>query len=273
MPTSLKSIALLAATALAASAQFANYPDPSTPRTRDGMPDLAAPAPRLNGKPDLTGVWRAERAPASAYQQVFGASGVGLQVDLFDTTPRFINFFMGTKPGDEPLTEAGKAALTQNRRGDSPTLHCLPEGVPGSLFVFAFKIIQTPREIVQLSETGDPPRQIYIDGRKLPADLDPTWIGTSVGEWDGDTLVVRTSGFIPLAWLDGSGHPRSESTVVNERYHRHDFGHMDLDITIEEPKYYTRPISFSSVLNLLPDTDVFETVCAENEKDAAHLKR
>lgn len=264
---------LIAAGAIAASAQSANYPDPSTPRTRDGKPNLSALAPRLNGKPDLSGVWQAQRGARSAYEDILGAGGAEVQVDLLDTTPAFIDVFAGIKPADEPLTEAGKAALAANRRGVSPFLHCLPTGLPGSLFVYALKMIQTPREIVMLTETGDPARQIYIDGRKLAADPDPTWMGTSAAEWNGDTLLVRTSGFKQGAWLDGSGHPRTESTLVTERYRRRDFGHIDLDITIEEPKYYTRPISLKSVLNLLPDTDVFETVCAENEKDAGHIKR
>ena len=266
-------VALLAAPALAASAQWAKYPDPSTPRTRDGKPNLTAPAPRVNGRPDLSGVWQAQREAVSAYEGVIGAAGAQLQVDLLDTTPSFINLFAGLKPEDEPLTQPGKAALAKNRAGVSPFLRCLPSGLPASLLVFAFKMIQTPREIVMLTEAGDPARQIYIDGRKLPADPDPTWVGTSVGEWNGDTLVVRTSGFKEQAWLDGSGHPRTESTVVTERYHRRDFGHIDLEVTVEEPKYYTRAIAVSSTLNLLPDTDVFETVCAENEKDTAHIKR
>ena len=272
MRRSLTLIALLAA-AISIDAQWASYPDPSTPRTRDGKPNLTAAAPRTNGKPDLSGVWQAQRGPASAYEGILGAAGAQVQVDLLDTTPSYIDLFVGTKPADEPLTEAGKAAFARNRASVSPSLRCLPTGLPGSMLVFAFKMIQTPREIVMLSEAGDPARQIYIDGRKLPADPDPTWLGTSVGEWNGDTLVVRTSGFKEQSWLDGFGHARTESTVITERYRRRDFGHMDLEVTIEEPKYYSRPISVSSVLNLLPDTDVFETVCAENEKDAAHIKR
>lgn len=263
---------VMAAAAMTASAQWANYPDASTPRTRDGKANLTAPAPRVNGKPDLSGVWQAQRGSRSEYEAILGAAGTQIQVDLLDTTPAYIDLFAGTKPADEPLTEAGKAALAKNRAGVSPTLRCLPTGVPGSMLIYAFKTIQTPRELIMLTEGGDPARQIYIDGRKLPADPDPAWEGTSVGVWDGDTLVVRTTGFKEQSWLDGSGHPRTESTVITERYRRRDFGHMDLALTIDEPKYYTRPITVTSVLNLLPDTDVFETVCAEDEKDAAHIK-
>lgn len=273
MRRSLTLVALITGTGMAVFAQWANYRDASTPRTRDGKPNLTAPAPRVNGKPDLSGVWQAQRGAASDYERIIGAAGAQLQVDLFDTAPAYIDIFAGTQPADEPLTEGGKAAMAKNRASVSPSLRCLPTGVPSAMLVFAFKTIQTPREIVMLTEAGDPARQIYIDGRKLPADPDPTWLGTSVGEWDGDTLVVRTSGFKEQSWLDGMGHARTGSTVVTERYHRRDFGHMDLQVTVDEPKYYTRPISVSAALNLLPDTDVFETVCAENEKDAAHIKR
>jgi hypothetical protein len=140
-----------------------------------------------------------------------------------------------------------------------------------STFVYAFKLVQAPQEIVMLTGTGDPPRQIYIDGRKSPKDPDPSWMGYSTARWEGDVLVVETTGFNEKAYLDGSGHPRSESMLITERFHRRDLGHMDLEMTFEDPKYYTRPFSLKTTLNLLPDTDVLEFVCAENERDRAHI--
>ena len=137
--------------------------------------------------------------------------------------------------------------------------------------IYAFKMIQAPREIVLLSETGDPARQIYTDGRPLPKDPDPSWMGYSVGKWEGDTLVVETVGFTERAWLDGFGHPRSESMRITERYRRRDFGHMDLDISFDDPKYYTRTFTMKESLRLIPDSDTIEYVCGENEKDRAHL--
>ena len=140
-----------------------------------------------------------------------------------------------------------------------------------ALLVFTFKIIQTPDQIVMLSETADPPRQIHTDGRPLPKDPDPTWMGYSVGHWEGDTLVVDTIGLNDRAWLDGFGHPRSESMRITERYRRRDFGHMDLEITFDDPKYYTEPFTISVKLRRIPDSDLLEYVCNENERDRAHL--
>jgi hypothetical protein len=134
-------------------------------------------------------------------------------------------------------------------------------------------MIQAPGEIVVLSGSGDPARQIYIDGRSLPKDPEPSWMGTSVGHWESDTLVVETTGFNERAWLDGFGHPRSETMRITERYHRRDFGHMDVDMTFNDPTYYTRPFNLKTTLTLLPDSDVLEYVCTENEKDNAHIPR
>jgi hypothetical protein len=137
--------------------------------------------------------------------------------------------------------------------------------------VYAFKIIQTPREIVMLAESQEPPRQIYLDRRSLPKDPDPTWMGYSVGKWENDTLVVQTTGFKEEGWLDNAGHPRGQSMLITERYHRRDFGHIDLEIRYEDPKYYTRPFTNKTTLTLIPDSDIIEFVCTENEKDVKHL--
>jgi hypothetical protein len=136
---------------------------------------------------------------------------------------------------------------------------------------YPFKTIQTPGEIVVLFGEGDPPRQIYTDGRSLPADPQPSWMGYSVGKWEGDTLAVETNGFTDASWLDGSGHPRSEQMRIRELYRRRDVGHMDLEITFEDPKYYTRPFTIKTALDLIPDSDILEFVCAENEKDRGHM--
>ena len=255
-------------------AQWVDHPDPSTPRTKDGKPNLTAAAPRLNGKPDLTGVWQAERAPLSEYIKVLGQEVVDLQVDIQLASVQTGSVFWGVKPEDEPLTPEGAAVLKQHLSLIGPPVtHCLPVGMPGVIVIYAFKIVQSPREIVILPEHVDPPRQIYLDGRSLPKNPDPTWNGYSVGKWQGDTLVVETIGFNDKPWLDYFGNPRSEQMHMTERYRRRDFGHIDYEITFEDPKYYTRPFGFKTVLNLLPDTDVLEYVCAENERDNAHLPR
>ena len=149
---------------------------------------------------------------------------------------------------------------------DLPTAYCQPSSLPAALLVLEFKMIQASRQIVVLPGNGDPARQIYIDGRSLPEDPEPSWMGSSVGRWQGETLVVDTTGFKESAWLDGFGHPRSEAMHITERYRRRDFGNMDLELTFDDPKYYTRPFGFKTALTLLPDTDVLEYVCMENQR-------
>jgi hypothetical protein len=244
-----------------------------TPRTKDGKPNLAAPAPKMNGKPDLSGVWQAERTPVSEFTRVFGKDIPNLQVDLNDITKEAYNVFWGMKPEEEPLRPEG-AAIVKERRGKSdPLTYCLPAGIPEALFITNFKIVQAPQEMVMVLESGDPARQIHLDGRDLPKDPVPSWLGSSTGHWQGDTLIIETTGFTETSWLDSMGHPRSEGMVIREAYHRRDFGRMDLELTFEDTKYYTRPFSFKTQLTLIPDTDVFEYVCNENEQDLRHTKK
>jgi len=270
-PATLFAIMLAAVTC--ANAQWVNYPDARTPRTKDGKPNLTAAARHLNGKPDVSGLWQAERSPAREYDSVLGKGFTALQVDTHDITPNVLNVFWGMKPEEEPLRPEAAAILKHRLQSplEYPHTQCLPGGLPLALLVFTFKIIQMPKEIVMLSETADPPRQIHTDGRPLPKDPDPTWMGYSNGHWEGDTLVVDTNGLNDRAWLDAFGHPRSESMRITERYRRRDFGHMDLEITFNDPKYYTRPFTLKTGLRLMPDSDLLEYVCAENEKDRIHL--
>ena len=259
--------------ALPVHAQWNNYPDARIPRTKDGKPDLTAPAPRMNGKPDLSGLWQAERTPEREYTDVLGKEFAGLQIDLHDINKNTLNIFWGMKPEEEPLRPEGAAAYKRHQENPLtyPHTQCLPDGVPADMFVMTFKTIQTPREIVLLTELNSPPRQIYTDGRPLPKDPEPSWMGYSIGKWEGDTLVVETIGLNDRGWLDGFGHPRSEQMHITERYRRRDIGHMDLEFTFNDPKYYTRPFGLKAALRLIPDSDVFEYVCGENEKDRKHL--
>jgi hypothetical protein len=133
------------------------------------------------------------------------------------------------------------------------------------------RFVQTPQLLVILYE-GDIPRQIHMDGRALPVDPQPAWVGYSIGKWEGDTLVVQTAGFNPRAPLDLLGHPRSESMRMTERMRRRDFGHLDTQVTIDDPTSYSKPITFRYTATLVPDDDLLEWVCTENEKDSVHLK-
>ena len=262
---------LLLAGVVPAAAQWLDYRDARTPRTKDGQPDLTAPAPRINRKPDLSGVWQADRSPVSEFRKALGENFASQQVDINDIAKYALNTFWDAKPGDDPVRPEALAVLKQREHILPTVSRCLPMGVPGGLFIYSFKIVQAPDELVLISEDGDPARQIHTDGRALPSDPQPAWMGYSVGKWDGDALAVDTTGFTEEAWLDGAGHPRSESMHVRERYHRLDFGHMNVEITIDDPKYYTRPYTFTAKFHLLPDSDVLEFVCAENEKDRAHV--
>ena len=255
----------ISTTLACAQAQYLNHRDPRTPRTSDGSPNLSAPTPRLNGHPDLSGVWQAERTPISEFTRVLG-EGILVQVDLNDVTKHVINVLWDVKPEENPMRPEAAAIMEERMKSEKEfqTKDCLPESLPAANLILDFKMIQTPGEIVAVYENISPARQIYLDGRSLPQDPQPSWMGYSVGRWEGDTLVVETIGITERAWLDAFGHPRSEGMRITERYRRRDFGHIDFEIAFNDPKYYTRQFGFKTTLNLLPDTDILEYICNEN---------
>ena len=247
---------LLCGGAIPAVAQWLDYRPPGIPRTPKGEANLAAPAPKMrDGKPDLSGVW--------------------------STTAYFFDLAKDLKPEEVVMLPWAKTLQQQREtkdHKDDPMASCMPPGVPridtsnSGDALHPFKIVQTPALIVLLYETSVNSnfRQVFLDGRPLPRDPQPTWLGYSVGRWEGKTLVVDTTGFNGRAWLDtGKGHPQTEASHVTERFTRRDFGHMDLEITIDDPKAYEKPWHVKMPVVLLPDTDLIETVC-ENEKDEQH---
>jgi hypothetical protein len=220
----------------------------------------------LNGKPDLAGIWQVQAEPRVA-GSLFG-------LGESPNSKYFRDVLSDFKPEERPLTAAGLERIRKNQQPDafSPYVNCLPDGVPhGDLLPEPFKILHSPGVIVFLYEVETTFRQIFTDGRKLPVDPSPTWQGYSVGRWEGDTLVVDTAGFNDSGWLDARGTPHSTALRVEERFRRRDFGHMDLTITITDPETFTKPITFSVLEQLLPDTDLFEHYCQENEKDDRHF--
>jgi hypothetical protein len=263
---------LFAFLARGAPGQWLNYPDPRTPRTKDGKPNLTAPAPRAsNRKPDLSGVWRTEFAPPGENSSVFDVPG-----DNPSTFSKyFFNILADFNPAEAPIRPEAAELTVKNfgKGGNTPVVHCLPLGIPAAdIFSFApFKIIQALGVIVIMYEVDNTRRQIYTDGRKLPTDPQPTWLGYSVGKWEGDTLVVDTAGFNDKGRLDSFGHPRSEALHLTERFHRRDFGHMDLQLTIDDPKIYLKAFTVKVTELLEPDSDILELFCNENEKDRPHL--
>jgi len=228
---------------------------------------MTGPVPRVNGKPDLSGIWQVEAEPRGQ-----GLYGLGESPN----SKYFRNILADYRPGEEPLTPAGAETLRRHSQPGAfnPTLNCLPDGVPhADLLPEPFKIIQTPGEIVMLYEVETTFRQIFVDGRNQLTDPSPSWMGYSVGKWEGDTLVVDTLGFNDLGWLDARGHGHSEDMRVEERFRRRDFGHLEVTVTIIDPKTFTRPITINFLEELLPDTDLLEHYCLENEKDAGHQSR
>jgi hypothetical protein len=266
--------ALVAAAPVYVNAQWAMYHDPTVPRTRDGKPNLSAPSPRLNGKPDLSGIWQAESAPVAEIQQFLLPGGInGLGEDL--PTKYFFNFFADYPAGQEPMRPEVRAQLGKRPPGPGrpATLCPLPTLPFEGLVPAPFKIVQTPRLTMVLYEADTVFRQIFSDGRALPPDPQPSWLGYSVGRWVADAFVVETVGFNDKAPLDALGHPRSEALRLTERFRRRDFGHMDVQITIDDPKTYTKPVTILVKHRLLPDTELLESFCNEDEKDLAHLPK
>ena len=261
-------------------AQWLNYPAPGVPRLPNGKVDLSAKAPRTrDGKPDLSGVWQTELETAEMIASRSNDEAAKLIVPGDDPTTfsrYFFNILADFASADAPMTASTREYMQKigERKAGNPSGLCLPHGLPqADLMSYApFKIVQTPTVIAVLYELDNNFRQIYVDGRSLPKDLNPTWGGYSVGRWEGDTLVVDAAGFTDRTRLDVAGHPHSEALHIQERFRRRDFGHLDVTITIDDPAMYTKPFTVKATEILLPDSDVLETVCNENEKDGAHLQ-
>ncbi|MEO8258970.1 MAG: hypothetical protein ABI868_16610 [Acidobacteriota bacterium] len=235
-----------------AAAQWINYPTPGIPRTPDGKPNLAAATPRTpDGKPDLSGIWRAGRTGEYGYDY-----------NVAQTL---------TPDGVKPWAEALRLQRVQDFRKDSPLARCLPVSVPFLNFRGLSRIVQTPALIVILHESPNSPhRTIFTDGRALPDDPNPTWLGYSVGHWEQDTLVVNSTGFNDRGWLDVGGHPQTEALRITERFRRRDVGHLEYEMTLDDPKAFARPFTLRADKTLAPDLELLEDVC-ENEQSGAHL--
>jgi hypothetical protein len=266
--------------AAGAHAQWLNYPAPGVPRTRDGKVNLAAPAPKLNGKPDLSGVWHVQPSGLPEMKRLFGPDVDAIQVPGMEITTISkygLNIFADFKPEEVPMRpEAG--AIMARRAPDAPnpeqlpSTYCLPLGFPlVTMLSEVSKISQAPGLTVIMLELNNGYRQIYTDGRKLPVDPNPSYMGYSTGHWEGETFVVESIGFKDKGWLDVFGHPQSESMHITERYHRRDFGHLDVEYTFNDPKMYTKPFTIKTTHELQADSDILEDVCGENEKDRAHM--
>lgn len=252
MRIALTTAALAILFAASSPAQWLDYPTPGIPRLPNGKPDLSAPTPRLpDGKPDLSGLWVA------------------------DNSRHLGNLAADLKPEDVPYQPWAAKQFAANKAtqgtGD-PESRCMPQGVPKvNTLPYPYRFINTPGRVIILYEMFYLYRQIFTDGRQLPKEvLSPSWMGYSVGHWDGDDFVVDTAGFNDQMWMDTMGHPHTEALHVTERFRRKDFGHMEVEATIDDPKAYTKPWKALIKQHLLADTELMEFVCEKNE-DLKHM--
>ena len=268
-------IVAVAAALAPLGAQWPAFADKKVPLKADGTPNLEAPTPRTpDGKPDLTGVWLNEwfyggqvRRPPAALPgepppSTFGNIGANFPKGL------------PLQPWAQQLMADRKAAGSK----DNPDAHCLPMG----LMQFhehpqPRKMLQTPEVLVILYEGNAGIRQIFTDGRATPKnDPQPWWYGYSAGHWEGDTLVVETTGLRDGGWLDIDGSPQTDAAKITERYRRLNYGTMKIDVTIDDPKAYTAPftvrVNQKLMLDERVDAELIEFICAENEKDVEHMK-
>ena len=265
-------------------AQWFNYPSPGAPRTANGQVNLSGPTPRLaNGKPDLSGVWMSAEGTCG---KVMGPTSVARLRELVPPSmkcpakipgiPR-TGYNLGVDLPDGLPYQAWLAARVQetvaNQAKDDPHIRCLPD-----LFLRAYglphyvKFVQTPGLLLMLNEMNGVYRQVFSDGRPLPKDREPSWQGYSSATWSGDTLVIDTIGFRDGLWIDWDGSVINEGAKLREQIRRPDFGHLEIEVTVDDPTAYTKPWTVTIHQLFASDAELVDEICAENEKDSQRLK-
>ncbi len=246
-------------------AQWLRYPTAGVPRTSAGLPNLNAPPPRTaDGKPDFSGVWDVEHnrpcPPDGCADMPVGREFIDVGWSLQGGLPYL------------PWAKALAKKRTEELRVEDPTSFCLPIGIV-RLHTMALlkKIVQTPGLLVILNEHNATYRQIFTDGRPLPVDPNPSWVGYSSGRWEGDTLVVQSTGFRDGLWLDANGSPLTEGARLTEKFRRISYGKLQIDVTVDDLKAYSAPWTVRLNQFLALDTDLVDYICNENEKDIPHL--
>jgi hypothetical protein len=256
------------------AAQWLKYPTEGIPRKPDGKPDLTAPAPRLpDGKPDLSGLWHAAQA-----RQCVDAKGVAAPCGI-EIGGSLLGGNLGRNlPGGKLPYQPWAEKLFSERHAamsiDDPHVRCLPDNPPRHWTLpHLTKIVHTPKLLVMMYEVNAMYRQVFLDGRPFPQDMNPTWNGYSVGHWEGNSLVVETRGFRDDLWADTWGSPMSDVAKMTEKFTRKNFGTMEIEVTIDDPKVYTKPFTVTLNEALEPDTELVDEFCAEGEKDYDRLQR
>jgi hypothetical protein len=246
--------------------QWVRHPTADIPKKADGSPDLTAPAPRLpDGKPDFSGIWRPfnpNRCKPGTGQFVECGAELGgspLARNLGANLPGGLPY--------QPWAAALVKARSADDSRDDPHVRCLPDNPPRTWTLpHLTKAIHTPKLLALLYEVNAMYRQIFVDGRPMPEDPTPAWNGYSIAHWDGDTLVVQTTGFRDELWLDMSGSPMSDAAKMTERIRRPNFGTLEIELTVDDAKVYTRPWTLSLTQTLALDMELIDEFCLENEK-------
>jgi hypothetical protein len=255
------------------SAQWPKYATPNVPRTAAGAVNLDAPTPRTpDGKPDLSGMWG--RPPG-------GPRGAGAAPPPPPPgTPPLATFFdVGAGFPDGLPFQPWAADLKKQRMAlndkDNPDANCLPMGyMQFHMHGQPRRMIQTPELVTIIYEANYGLRFIHTDGRPLPKQGDPTpwWYGYTVGHWEGDTLVTETNNFRDDGWLDVRGSPLTDQATIRERYRRPSFGRLEIDVTIDDPKAYTKAFTVRVNQQIQVDTEMIEFICNENQQFRRRVK-
>jgi hypothetical protein len=256
---------LVVASSVTLSAQWLKYPTAGVPRLANGKPNLDAPTPRTaDGKPDFSGMWDIEHnRPCPA----IGCADM-------EVGQEFVNIGWSLKDGlpYQPWAAEARRKRTEENGKDDPGSHCLPGGLVKEHTTPLFrKIVQTPGLLVILMERDASFRQIFLDGRPMPEIDMPKFNGYSVGRWEGDTLVVQSVGFKDGLWLDRSGSPMTDAAKITERFRRLNYGKLEIELTVDDPKAYTAPWTVKLNQTIKLDTDLLDFICMENEKDISKL--
>jgi len=252
--------------------QWLHYPTDGVPRKADGTPNLTAPPPRLpDGKPDLSGIWHtARRIPCTPELSRFIECG-----NEIGGSPLARN--LGLDMPDGLPYQPWAAELAKQRQADQgiddPHVRCLPDNPPRPwVMPHLVKAVHSPKLLLLLYEVNAMYRQVFIDGRPMPVDPNPSWNGYSTAAWDGDTLVVQTTGFRDDLWIDMGGSPMSDAAKLTERIRRPNYGTLELEITVDDPKVYTRPWTVKMIQGIELDTELIDEICLENEKSYQRLQ-
>jgi hypothetical protein len=255
-------IVAAACAATVAEAQWEKTRDDSLQWSAAGVPNLTGPTPRAGRKPDLSGVWLPDTDPLP--------EGVeSIEGDL--KFPRhMLNFAADLPPEAVPIQPWAAELLKARSVQETPGAYCKPTGIPAlNAVILPYKIVQTPSLVLVLYEENNVFRQIFLDGRKPVDDPVPRWMGYSTGRWESDELVVDTVGLTHEGWLDAIGHPHSDQLHLVERFRRRDAGHLEIETTVDDPGAYTAPIRYTVTATLVPEDDLLEYFCTENEKDSS----